>query len=98
VTEPGLRDRIALLIRKGNMKGSGAESTADAIVRLIGEEAAEPCRDRDCARILPHSRLSAHLWRHPAEAPFDRTLLAWLCFTCGLRRGHRIHRLRKANP
>lgn len=92
---PDLRDRIALLIRKGALKGTAPESTAKAIVRLVEEEGAERCRDRDCARVLPHGRLSAHLWRHQAEAPFDRVLFAWLCFTCGFRKGHRIHRTRK---
>ena len=90
-----LRDRIALAIRRDALQGISAESTADAIVHLLDEEAAESCRDGDCARVLPHSRLSAHLWRHEAEPPFDRALFRWLCFSCGMRRGHRIHRLRK---
>jgi hypothetical protein len=92
---PGLRDRIALLIRRNALHGVSPEATATVIVGLFEQEAAARCRDRDCARLLPHSRLSAHLWKHAAEAPFDRVLFAWLCFTCGLRRGHRIHRGRR---
>jgi len=94
-----LRDSIALAIRRGIMAGTGAEGMADAILGLLDREQGERCQDPDCARIRPHGRLDAHLWRHPAEAPFDRVLFGWACFTCGLRRGHRIHRgLGKEKP
>lgn len=95
---PNLRDRIALVIRNDAMEGISAESTADAVVDLLDQELAARCRDEDCARILPHSRLSVHLWKHPAEPPFDHALFRWLCFSCGLRRGHRIHRRREGVP
>lgn len=93
-----LRDRIALLIYKDTAEGISAESTADEVIHLLDEEIAERCRDRDCARIFPHSRISAHLWRHEAEPPFTRVLLGWRCFSCDMRKGHRIHRIRKEKP
>lgn len=95
---PNLRDRIALVIHQDTAEGISAGSTADAVIDLLDREMAERCRDRDCARVYPHSRISRHLWRHKAEPPFERALFRWLCFSCGLRKGHRIHRLRKEKP
>lgn len=91
---PTLRDRIALLIRRNTMRGIAAEVTAGAITDMAVREAATRCRDKDCARILPHGRLARHLKRHKAEPPFDHILFGWLCGSCGLRRRHRVHRVR----
>jgi hypothetical protein len=98
VSAPGLRDQITLLIRKGALKGTAPEATALAITTLVYREASTRCRDRDCARLFPHSRLSRHLPRHEPEPPFELFVFAWLCSRCGYRRGHRVHRLRKERP
>lgn len=87
-----LRVRLTQVIDDGIRHGVSAPGTADAVLMLLETERAVRCRDNDCARILSHNRLSAHLWRHEAQPPFDHVLFRWLCFTCGLRRGHRIHR------
>jgi hypothetical protein len=90
--DPDLRDRIALIIHRDAMEGVSAESTADAVVDAVDQERGKRCRDKDCARILPHGRLSSHMWKHPAEPPFSCVLAMWLCFTCGHRKRHRIHK------
>ena len=92
MSAPALRDQVALLIRKGALHGTAPEATALAIATLVYREASTRCRDDDCARIFPHSRLSRHLLRHEAEPPFERVLLAWLCGCCGYPRGHRVHK------
>lgn len=65
---------------------------AEQIVGILDEEGVQRCRDADCIRLVPHSRLSRHLWRHEAAAPLSFGLLGSRCFTCGKPTWRRIHR------
>ena len=80
-----LYDRIAQL--------TGAE-IAERVIEILDEEASQRCRDADCIRLFPHSRLSRHLWRHEAAAPLSLGLLGMRCFTCGRPTWRRVHRTR----
>lgn len=65
---------------------------ADRILDLLDEEAAQRCRDADCMRRLPHSRLARHLWRHRPGAPLTRGVFGRRCFNCGHYVWRRIHK------
>lgn len=67
-------------------------AAAEEIIDILNEESLTPCRDRDCIRLLPHSRIARHLWRHEVGAPRTRGLFGWRCFNCGQSSWRRIHR------
>ena len=93
---PALRDLLAGVIERDRREGVSSASPADALVTLLDGEARQRCRDRDCVRLMPHGRLAPHLWRHEAQPPFTRYWLSWRCFTCGERKGHRVHKARSS--
>lgn len=64
----------------------------DDIIEILDEEAGRRCRDTDCLRWWPHSRLARHRWRHVAGAPLSRGLFGMRCFNCGRRANSRIHK------
>jgi hypothetical protein len=78
-----LRTRLTAIV--------GPEAT-DRVIELLDEEAAQRCRDTDCVRRRPHSRLAPHLWRHPVGAPIVWGLFGRRCFNCGHYVWRRIHR------
>lgn len=77
------RTRLIFLVGPGK---------AVEVFALLDEEAASRCRDADCIRWWPHSRLARHLWRHECGAPRTRGLFGWRCFNCGQSSWRRIHR------
>lgn len=82
-SDPSITDRITSIV---------GEHNAERIISILDEEAATPCRDVDCMRRRPHSRLSPHLWRHAPNPPLTRSLFGWRCFTCGKATWRRIHK------
>ncbi|MGV2914756.1 hypothetical protein [Streptomyces alfalfae] len=78
-----IRNRIAEVV--------GAQS-AEQIIHILEEEGAQRCRDTNCIRLRPHSRLSVHRWRHVAVAPLSPGVLGRRCLTCGQPSWRRIHR------
>lgn len=81
-----LRDRIIAI---------AGPTAAERIIEVLHEEAATRCRDDDCLKRLPHSRLSRHAWRHEPAVPLTPGLFGRTCFTCGQPTWHRIHRTRR---
>ena len=82
-----LRARIAAIV--------GPEAT-NRVIELLDEEAAHRCRDADCVRVWPHSRLARHLWRHAPVPPLSPGLFGRRCFTCGQPAWRRIHTIRSS--
>ena len=91
---PPLDDQITAIVRNGIAFAIPAQQTTECIIRAIEEEQQRDCTDGDCIIRRPHSRLGPHLGKHEASPPFDhvRFTRLRLCFSCGRRRGHRIHR------
>jgi hypothetical protein len=93
---PSLDEQITdILMRNGLFTAiPAAASTTEEILLAVECERDRPCADDDCAARRPHSRLGPHAWRHEAQPPFSHVPLTWLrlCYTCGHRRNHRIHR------
>lgn len=85
MTAPSLRSRITDIV--------GPEST-EQIIALLDDEAGQRCRDADCIRLRPHSRLSTHLWRHVPVAPLSPGPFGQRCIVCGQPTWRRIHRTR----
>lgn len=83
MAERSVRERLTTVV--------GTDKAA-LVIGLLDEEAATRCRDADCVRRWPHSRIALHLWRHPAGAPTERGLFGRRCFNCGHYVWRRIHR------
>lgn len=83
MAEPSLRDRLTGIV---------GTDKADRVIALLDEEAVTRCRDTDCVRLWPHSRIAQHLWRHPVGAPIGWGLFGRRCFNCGHYTWRRIHR------
>lgn len=82
--EPSIRTRLAAIV---------GTDKAERVIAVLEEEAATPCRDTDCVRRRPHSRLAPHAWRHRAGDPRTWGLFGWRCFNCGHYVWRRIHRV-----
>jgi hypothetical protein len=87
---PPLDEQIAAILTRGRLflriPAESVETVTAEILRAVEDERDRPCLDPDCTRRRPHSRLGPHAWRHEAGPPFS------LCFLCGHRKRHRIHR------
>lgn len=83
--KPSVYERLAAIV---------GEAKAGEVISLLEEELTTPCRDSDCRRRWPHSRLDLHRWRHAPLAPLTQGLLGWRCFECGKPTWHWIHRVK----
>lgn len=79
-----VRERITAIV---------GTSAAEQVIDILNDEAAHRCRDADCIRLLPHSRLARHLWRHVPVAPLAPGLFGRRCVVCGQPGWTRIHRV-----
>lgn len=86
MSDPSIRDRITAVV--------GSEK-ARQVIDILDEELLTRCRDADCIRRRPHSRLAQHLWRHVPVAPLSPGLFGRRCFTCGRPTWRRIHKPRR---
>ena len=88
-----LDEQITALIQTGATYCYPAAKTASHIIHAIEMEQRRPCKDQDCVRLWPHSRLGPHCWRHEASAPLGHPLPGfWTCFICHRPAWARIHR------
>lgn len=93
-SDPDVRERI---LRTDPRVRAGGPELAEVILHEVERMRDERCADPDCVRRRRHSLLGPHAWKHEPEAPLTRVRGLWLCFSCGHRERHRVHRPRQEN-